>query len=153
MGSSRAAALFASPAVVAEPAAGDCLLLRSAEPLGGYPVSVIHSLRGWALEEPDHPLVAERAAGGSWRTCTYGGAVAAADAIGQALLERGLGPDRPLLILSGNGVDHLLVTLGAMTAGIPVALTGRSSRSAGRGCRTPRRPSGGAGDPTRHWPR
>ena len=64
MGSSRAAALFASPAVVAEPAAGDCLLLRSAEPLGGYPVSVIHSLRGWALEEPDHPLVAERAAGG-----------------------------------------------------------------------------------------
>ena len=36
-------------------------------------------------------------------------------------MERGLGPARPLLILSGNGVDHLLMTLGAMTAGVPVA--------------------------------
>ncbi len=44
-----------------------------------------------------------------------------ADAIGQALLDRGLGPERPLLLLSGNGVDHLLLTLGAMTAGVPVA--------------------------------
>ncbi len=114
-------ALFAPPDVVAEPAGADCLLLRSAEPLGAYPVSVIHSLRGWALADPGHPLVAERAADGSWRTCSYGGAVAAADAIGQALLDMGLGPGRPLLILSGNGVDHLLMTLGAMTAGIPVA--------------------------------
>ena len=41
--------------------------------------------------------------------------------IGQALLELGLGQARPLLLLSGNGVDHLLMTLGALTAGIPVA--------------------------------
>jgi len=71
-------------------------------------------------------MVAERAGGaggdgGGWRTVTYGQAVAAAGAIGQALLDRGLGPGRPLLILSGNSVDHLLMTLGAMTAGIPVA--------------------------------
>ena len=65
-------------------------------------------------------MVAERDRGG-WRTVSYGRTVAAADSIGQALLERGLGPGRPLLVLSGNGVDHLLVTLGAMTAGIPVA--------------------------------
>jgi feruloyl-CoA synthase len=65
-------------------------------------------------------LVAERAPGGTWRKCTYGEALAAAESIGQALLDMGLGPDRPLLILSGNGVDHLMMTLGAMTAGIPV---------------------------------
>ncbi len=47
--------------------------------------------------------------------------MATADAIGQALIERGLGPARPLLILSGNGINHLLMTLGAMTAGVPVA--------------------------------
>ena len=47
--------------------------------------------------------------------------MAAADAIGQALLDRGLGPDRPLLVLSGNSVDHMLMTLAAMTAGVPVA--------------------------------
>jgi feruloyl-CoA synthase len=47
--------------------------------------------------------------------------MSAADAIGQALLDRGLSADRPLLILSGNGVDHMLLMLGAMTAGVPVA--------------------------------
>src|SRR5215475_2895713 len=121
MGSSVEAALFASPHVVTEPAGHGCLLLRSAEPLGEHPVTVIHSLRAWTREDPDHPLVAERATEDSWRTCTYGQAVAAAESIGQALLDMGLGPDRPLLILCGNGVDHLLMTLGAMTAGIPAA--------------------------------
>ena len=96
------------------------LLLRSAEELGDYPVTVVHSLREWAGIAPEHPLISERARG-DWRTVSYGRAAGAADAIGQALLDRGLGPGRPLLVLSGNGVDHLLVTLGAMTAGIPVA--------------------------------
>ena len=118
-GPGAAPPLFAQPRVVAS-AAGDAVLLRSAEPLGEYPVSVVHSVREHARVTPDHPLVAERS-GRDWRHLTYAEAVAAAGAIGQGLLERGLGPGRPLLILSGNSVDHLLVTLGAMTAGIPVA--------------------------------
>ena len=118
---STGAALFAAPEVVSRPAGDGCLLLSSAQPLGPYPVTVIHSLRDWAARNPGAPLVAERAADGSWRACSYGEAVSAADAIGQALLDLELGPGRPLLILSGNSVDHLLVMLGAMTAGIPVA--------------------------------
>ena len=113
--------LFAPPRIIAEAAdSGGAIVLRSAEPLGEHPVSVVHSVREWARLSSDHPLIAERA-GDDWRTVTYGAAVAAADAVGQALLDRGLGPGRPLLILSGNSVDHLLMTLGAMTAGIPVA--------------------------------
>ena len=81
----------------------------------------MHSVWAWAAADPDYPLAAERGADGSWRLCSYGAAVAAAAAIGQALLERGLAHDRPLLVLSGNSIDHLLVTLGAMTAGVPVA--------------------------------
>ena len=78
--------------------AGDgALLLSSAEELGGYPVTVLHSLRQWAAG-PDHPLVAERGPDGAWRTVSYGAAVTAADAIGQARLELGLGPARPLLL-------------------------------------------------------
>jgi feruloyl-CoA synthase len=115
--------LFASPSIVADRAGtGDgSLLLRSTEPLGDYPVTVVHSVRAWAAADPGHPVVAERDTAGAWRICSYGEAVAAADAMGQALLDRGLGPDRPLLVLSGNGVDHLLMTLAAMTAGVPVA--------------------------------
>jgi feruloyl-CoA synthase len=113
--------LFASPRIIAKAAdQPGVVLLRSAEPLGEYPVTVVHSVRERARLAPDQPMVAERTAG-AWRTVGYGEAVAAADAIGQALLDRGLGPDRPLLILSGNSVNHLLVTLGAMTAGVPVA--------------------------------
>ena len=67
------------------------LLLRSAEELGDYPVTVVHSLREWAGIAPEHPLISERARG-DWRTVSYGRAAAAADAIGQALLDRGLGP-------------------------------------------------------------
>jgi feruloyl-CoA synthase len=95
------------------------MLLWSEEPLGEYPLSVVHSVREHARLAPDHLVVAQRA-GGGWRAVSYAEAVAAANAIGQGLLDRGLGPDRPLLILSGNSVDHLLMTLGAMTAGVPV---------------------------------
>jgi len=113
--------LFASPCMNAERARHPgALVLRSAEPLGEYPVSVVHSVREHARLTPDHPVIAERAAGG-WRQVSYSQAVAAANAIGQGLLDRGLGPDRPLLVLSGNSVDHFLVTLGALTAGVPVA--------------------------------
>jgi len=112
--------LFAVPRVTAADEDG-ALVIRSAEPLAGYPATVMHSVRAWAAADPGHPMVAERAAGGGWRTCDYGEALAAAEAIGQGLLDRGLGPGRPLLVLSGNSVDHLLVTLGGMAAGVPVA--------------------------------
>jgi feruloyl-CoA synthase len=120
--------LFAPPRITIErtaaaAASADGLVLRSAEPLGNYPVTVVHSMREHARANPQHLLVAERhqdpASG--WRGCSYGEAVEAADSIGQALLDRGLGPDRPLLVISGNSVDHLLITLGAMTVGVPVA--------------------------------
>ena len=123
------APLFAPPRITVTGAGPDAdrgsLLLRSAEPLGGYPRTVLDSVRAWARADPDRVLVAERAGseagGGEWRICRYGGAVAGAGRIGQALLDRGLGPDRPLLVLSGNSIDHLLMTLGAMSAGVPVA--------------------------------
>ncbi|HWG11669.1 MAG TPA: feruloyl-CoA synthase [Streptosporangiaceae bacterium] len=115
------APLFAPPRITASGADGGDLLLRSAEPLGRYPRTVLDSVRAWARVDPGRVLVAEREGAGDWRICRYGNAVAAADSIGQALLDRGLGPDRPLLVLSGNSIDHLMVTLGAMSAGVPVA--------------------------------
>jgi feruloyl-CoA synthase len=119
------APLFAPPRITVTGAGPDAgrgsLLLRSAKPLGRYPRTVLDSMRAWARADPDRVLVAERRGSGEWRICRYGGAIAAAESIGQALLDRGLGPARPLLVLSGNSVDHLMMTLGAMSAGIPVA--------------------------------
>ena len=72
--------LFARPRIAAQERQDGCLLLRSADPLQDYPVTVVHSLRAWAASGPDYPLAAERGADGSWRTCSYGAAVAAAAA-------------------------------------------------------------------------
>ncbi|MEI2765169.1 MAG: feruloyl-CoA synthase [Dermatophilaceae bacterium] len=118
---STPAPLFAAPDVRREQRPDGAVLLTSADPLAPHPTSVVHSLRQWAQRDPEHVLIGERDGTGGWRTVTYAAAVAAANSIGQGLLERGLGPDRPLLVLSGNSVDHALVAFGAMTAGIPVA--------------------------------
>lgn len=52
-------------------------------------------------------------------TLTYAQAAERSRRIGAALRGLGAGPERPLLILSGNGIDHALMTLGAMRAGVP----------------------------------
>lgn len=112
--------LYADPEVVVERRPDGSLLMSSGLQVDDHPPTLVHSLEQWAAVDPDHVLVAERD-GDGWREVTYGEAWATARSVGQGLLERGLGPGRPLLILSGNSVAHLLLTLGAMTAGVPVA--------------------------------
>ena len=114
---------FAEPDVRVEPRPDGSLLLRSAEPLHEHPPTVLHSFRAWARQDPGHVLIAERDRDGDWRELTYGDAEQGALAVGQGLLDLGLNADRPLVVLSGNSVDHLVVTLGAMCAGVPVAPT------------------------------
>ncbi len=73
-----------------------------------------------AEADPDRPLAAQRDEQGRWVSMSYGQARAEADALAQAFLDLGLGPDRPIMVLSGNSVEHLQVSLGAYTAGVPV---------------------------------
>ena len=96
------------------------MILRSTRGLGAVPRSLGVLLERWAAAAPDRLFLAEREASGGWRHLTYEAAARAANAIGQSLLDRGLGPDRPLLILAENGIDHALMTLGAMHVGVPV---------------------------------
>ena len=56
-----------------------------------------------------------------WHQLTFEAAAQRSLRIGAALLALGASATRPLLILSGNGIDHALMMLGAMRAGIPVA--------------------------------
>lgn len=100
--------------------AGGGFVVRSRVPLPSYARCLGDRLVHWASAAPDRTLFAERAAT-DWRRVSYREALASARALGQALLDAGLGPRRPLLILSGNSIDHGLLALGAMHAGIPVA--------------------------------
>ncbi len=119
MTDTAALTLFAPPRLTMERRADGALLLRSRDELGPYAVSMAHVLRRRAAEHPDRLLAAERD-GDGWARLTWGEADERARAISQALLDRGLGPQRPLMILSGNGLAHLLLVLGAYAAGVPV---------------------------------
>ena len=115
--------IFSRPDVVATARADGSTLLTSRVPLGHYPPTVLHGFHSWVEVDGGHVLARERTPSGTWRNLTYAEADQMARSVGQALLERGLGPERPLLILSENSLDHLVVLLGAMTAGVPVAPT------------------------------
>jgi feruloyl-CoA synthase len=108
---------FAPPLVEKIPH-GDGFLLRSTVPLAEYAPSMAHKLREQAQRLPDRDFLAERA-GDSWRRVTYAQASAAANSIAQALIDRGCSPERPVMILSGNSIDHALLLLGAYVAGVP----------------------------------
>jgi feruloyl-CoA synthase len=112
-------ALFASPATSLRSRDDGSVVLWSETALAPYPASVAQVFRAAAAADPERVLAAQRD-GDGWRTVSYAQARAAADAIGQSLLDRKLG-QRPLMILSGNSIEHLLLTLGAHTVGVPVA--------------------------------
>jgi len=111
---------FAPATVDVERRADGAIVLRSPQALRAYERNAGEWLVRWAREAPQRVFLAERE-GDGWRKITYAQALDAARRIGQALLERGLGPEKPVAILSDNSVDHGLLALGAMHAGVPVA--------------------------------
>jgi feruloyl-CoA synthase len=134
---------LAPAAVTARRLRGGGMVLRSGHQLQPYPRSLGELLRHWAREAPDRTFLAERAgasdwiaastggasgggggtpdAAGGWRRLSYGAALDAVERIAGALVARGLDSDRPVAILSDNGIENGLLQLAAMYVGIPVA--------------------------------
>jgi feruloyl-CoA synthase len=95
--------------------------VRAAADLGQYAERTTDRLRFWANAAPERTFVAQRDACGAWRCLSYSQALASARAIGQALLDRGLSVERPLLILSGNDIEHAMLALACQYVGVPYA--------------------------------
>lgn len=98
--------------------------LLADQALAPYPARLTDRLVHWAQERPDQTLFARRVknadgSSGDWRHISFAQALDSARRIGQALLDRGLSPDRPVLILSENDLEHALLALGCMVVGIP----------------------------------
>jgi feruloyl-CoA synthase len=105
-------------ALVERPGDGS-IRLRSPYQLGDYPDKLGQRLVHWAAAAPDRTLFARRGPDGAWVRLGYAEVLATVRRLGQALLDRGLSADRPLLILSGNDLDHALLALAAMHVGVP----------------------------------
>jgi feruloyl-CoA synthase len=112
---------YAAPDVTSTRTPDGSLVLRCATPLAGYEPTLAALFRAAVERAPGTVFLAEREAGGGWRKLTYEAARKAVDALAQALIERGLSAERPVMILSGNAIDHALLMLAGYTAGIPVA--------------------------------
>ncbi|WP_374668709.1 feruloyl-CoA synthase [Ramlibacter sp.] len=98
--------------------------LRAEQDLADYPERMADRLQHWARTAPDRTFMARRVKNadgtlGDWRHVTYAEAWQSARAIAQALISRGLSAERPVAILSENGLEHALLALGCLVAGVP----------------------------------
>ena len=112
---------LAAPDCTVERRPDGTLLMRSRAALDDYPARITERLIHWAERTPDRVFMADRDPAGGWRTVTYGETLAKVRAIGAALLERDLSAERPIVILSGNDIEHALLGLAAAHVGIPHA--------------------------------
>lgn len=96
------------------------ILLQSGHVLPAYPRCTGEWLHQWAQRAPDRTFVAERDAA-AWREVSYAQALGSVRDIGAALLARGLSAQRPVVVLSDNSVDHLLLSYACQYVGVPIA--------------------------------
>ncbi len=106
---------------VLERRANGVIHIRTAQELGRYHGNLSEPLETWAKAAPERVFLGQRDAQGPWRTLGYAQVLEHVKRIGAALLRRGLSPERPIAIISGNDIEHALLGLAAIYVGIPYA--------------------------------
>ncbi|UWX53911.1 AMP-binding protein [Maribacter litopenaei] len=97
------------------------IYLKSNIPLESCPDRVTDSLRYWTQQTPDTVFLAQRGSDGEWLKMTYAEVWEKVQHLAQFLLECDVSEEKPIAILSGNGLEHGLLALAAMHVGIPYA--------------------------------
>jgi feruloyl-CoA synthase len=102
--------------------------LRADQDLRDYPVRMTDRLQHWATTAPARTFMARRmkladGSTGDWRHVSFGEAWSRARNIAQGLIDRGLSAERPVVILSENDLEHALLALGCLVAGVPYVPT------------------------------
>ncbi|MGY4423374.1 feruloyl-CoA synthase [Bradyrhizobium sp. JR6.1] len=108
--------------IAVERRADGTVVLKSRIPLQAYETHIPAYLAKWAAQAPERIWLAQR--GGpdrQWRKLSYGEAKRTVDALTQGLLDLGIADGRPVAILSGNSIEHALMTQAAMQARLPAA--------------------------------
>lgn len=112
---------FVQPRIVVERRADGSTCLRADIAARPKYAHVPDLLRQRAQQFPTRPVIAQRAGDDRWETISYAALDERSDRVASYLLEIGSGPQTPLLILSGNSIEHAVMLLGAMKARVPVA--------------------------------
>jgi feruloyl-CoA synthase len=98
--------------------------LNAEQTLNDYPARITDRLQHWAQAAPERTFMAKRTkladnTTGHWQHVNYAQAWARAKCIAQALINRGLSAEKPVAILSENDLEHAVLALGCMVAGVP----------------------------------
>ena len=112
---------FMPPSVAVERRADGVVILRSTLALGPFERNIVAYLHRWSESAPERVMLAERGPDKAWARVSYGEMRRRVDLVAASLLARGLNADRPVMILSGNSIDHAVLMLAALTVGVPVA--------------------------------
>lgn len=96
--------------------------------LQAFPDRITDRLQHWAQTYPDRTFMARReklpdGSTGAWKHISYAQAWTQACNIAQSLINRGLSAERPVVILSENDLEHALLALGCLVAGVPFVPT------------------------------
>ena len=102
--------------------------LRAEQPLQDFAPRMTDRLQHWAQTTPDQTFMARReklsdGKTGEWQKVSYSEAWASACHIAQGLINRELTAERPVVILSENDLEHALLSLGCLVAGVPFVPT------------------------------
>ncbi|RTL58186.1 MAG: feruloyl-CoA synthase [Rhodocyclaceae bacterium] len=115
------ARMFAEPSVLIEKRTDGSRILRSGVALPEtYSRCMGEWLVQWASQKPDQVFLAERGLDGAWEKLTYAEAHRQVRRISSWLLGQNLSAQRPVVVLSENGIEHALLSLAAMYVGVPV---------------------------------
>ena len=103
---------------------GGVRYMSADQKLGDYATRMTDRLVHWAKTRPEATMLAKRVKNadgtlGDWRHISYAQAWQSARSIAQALIDRGLSAERPVVIMSENDLEHALLSLGCLVAGVP----------------------------------
>lgn len=109
--------------VVMRRGAAGTIYIDAVDPLRSYPRAITERLVHWAEVAPDRVFLAQRPSPGSsdWRSVTYRETLDLVRRVAQSLLDRGLDTDHPVVILSGNDIEHAILALACLHVGLPYA--------------------------------
>lgn len=110
---------FPDPVVDVKPTPEGGWLLRSPMKLAPYPASMLHALKQNADSVPSRVALSEETGDGQLHTLDYAALWRLVNGIAPKL--KGLCNGKPLMILSGNSIEHAVLRYAAMAAGIPAA--------------------------------
>lgn len=102
--------------------------VNAEQTLHTFPDRITDRLQHWAQTCPERTFMARReklpdGSTGAWKHISYAQAWTQARNIAQSLINRGLSAERPVVILSENDLEHALLALGCLVAGVPFVPT------------------------------